>query len=1024
MRIRIAKTAIAAAVFSFACHAQGIISTFAGSATCCNSADGLQATSAWLPGVSGIARDGQGNLYIWDVSSSKIRKVNSAGVLSTVAGNGTAGYTGDGGPAINAEIFGSTALAGIVVDGSGNIYFSDGNNQVVRKIDTGGIVHTIAGNGLPGYSGDGAAATKAMLQYPSGLALDGAGNLYIADSSNNRVRKVDLAGNITTFAGNGNVVFSGDNVQAATTAVVDPQGLAFDGSGNLYISEVDQSRVRRVDTTGLITTVAGQTKKTIGFTGDGGLATAATLAGPIGLVIDPSGNLYIADNSNSRVRKVDAAGIITTYAGSSGNSSSPIGDGGPATSAYLGVPKTVALDSAGNLYIGAAAGGSARVRKVAPSGASFSTNPSSLSFAYTIGGNAPAAQTVALSSSAGAAGYTAAATSTGNWLSVSPAAGSTPLNLSISVNPAGLAGGNYAGTITVTPTASGSSPLSFGVTLAVTGAGAPVITPGGVVNALGYQTKIAPDTVFVIFGSAMGPAALVQASAPNYPNSLGGTSITFTPTGGGPTTIAKMVYSFASQIAALLPSSITPGTYSVQVTYNTLTSAPQTVTVVARSFGIATQNAAGTGTAQATIGNVNGGASLTRFTTGSTAFGGLTWTLSPAHPGDTLVLWGTGGGADPANDAGGTSGDQTAAGNFIVSVSGRQIAPLYAGASFGYPGLWQINFTLPLDITPDCFASVQVTAGGELSNAVIIPIAAAGQSACSNPNLTTAALAALDAGGDITLAGFSVTRQNSVTTVVTNGTPSVTTGNQELITGSVASYSAAEYASLFSGIQIGACTLTDRTASAAAKSPSTPDGYLDAGTTIPASGPGLPAGTALGIVSNTNGPIYDVVLPNGTIQNSGKYTVAGNGGKAVAAFNVSATFPNSFAVNGWDSLTTIDRTKPLTLSWNGSGFDQVVIIGSTSAVLGKDAQNINIIRNVSFTCQVPAAPGSYTLPTQLLAYLLPEGVDSASLAKGSGILTVETYTATLFNPALVAGGNVTYGAFTSLQSFSRNLIVQ
>src|SRR5579862_874544 len=253
----------------------------------------------------------------------------------------------------------------------------------------------------------------------------------------------------------------------------------------------------------------------------------------------------------------------------------------------------------------------------------------------------------------------------------------------------------------------------------------PALSTAGILNASGYQNQLAPDTVFVIFGSGLGPAAIASASAPNYPTSVGGTSVTFTPAAGGTGIPAKMIYSIAGQIAGLLPSSIAPGTYAVTVTYNSQTSQPQNVMVVARSFGIATVNSAGTGPAQATIGNVNAGVSLARLTSGMLNYQGLTWTLQPAQPGDTLVLWGTGGGSDPLNDTGGTSGDQTAAGNFMVNVDGRPITPLYAGASSGYPGLWQINFTLPPDITLDCFASVQVSAGGELSNSVIIPIAAA-----------------------------------------------------------------------------------------------------------------------------------------------------------------------------------------------------------------------------------------------------------------------------------------------------------
>ncbi len=175
-----------------------------------------------------------------------------------------------------------------------------------------------------------------------------------------------------------------------------------------------------------------------------------------------------------------------------------------------------------------------------------------------------------------------------------------------------------------------------------------------------------------------------------------------------------------------------PGTYAVRVTYGGQTSAPQNISIVARSFGIATVNNAGDGPAQATVGNLNGGISLVRSSFGTTDFGGYTWVLSPAHPGDTLVLWGTGGGADLANDTGGTSGNQTAAGTFQVVVGGgRFITPLYAGASSGYPGLWQVNFTLPSDITIGCSVTVQVRASSIASNTATLAILPAGQNSCT-----------------------------------------------------------------------------------------------------------------------------------------------------------------------------------------------------------------------------------------------------------------------------------------------------
>jgi uncharacterized protein (TIGR03437 family) len=993
--LRLAAALIFAAAEGFG---QGIITTVAGSGQCCNSADGGLATSTYLTGVTGVTLDKQGNIYIPDASTGKVRKVNTAGIITTVAGSGNLGYGGDGGPATAAKLFPGTGFFGLAVDAAGNLYFSDSDNEVIRKVNTAGIISTVAGNGSPGFAGDGGPATGAQLQDPQGLAIDSAGNLYIADNRNNRVRKVNTAGIISTVAGNGAVVASGDHGQATAATVPGPTGLAFDAAGNLYISE-DGTDIRKVDPTGIITTVAGQNKNR-GFSGDGGPATSATLRSPIGVAVDSSGNLYIADSENGRIRKVNAAGIITTYAGITGTASTPLGDGGPATSAYIPVPLGVVLDASGNVYVSS----SGRIRKISAA-AGLSASPASLSFSFTTGGSNPTPQSLAVSSASGSPGFTAVASTTsgGNWLSVTPSSGTAPATLNVSVNGTGLASGVYQGAITLTP--SGGAAQSFAVTLTVTGANAPAFASGAVLNALGYQSKLAPGVVFVVFGSAMGPASLTSGS-PDYPTTVAGTSMTFTPTGGGAAVNARIVYTLAGQVAGLLPSSTTPGTYAMRVTYNGITSAPQNVTVVARSFGIATVNNAGTGTVQATIGNVNGGVSLTRFTTGSTSFSGLTWTLTPAHPGDTLVLWGTGGGADPANDAGGTSGDQTAAGNFTVLVNGRQITPLYAGASQGFPGLWQINFTLPSDVTPDCFSSVQVTAGGELSNLVTLPIAPAGQSFCSDPELSQSALAQLDSGGTIALGGASV-----VKITVTSGQTTIAT---ETSVANIGLYTAAEYAAANGGVKIGPCVLNDRTMSATAKSPAAPDGYLDMGSRLPLTGPGIATGAALVIENSNPGPIYGLTFANGTVVGGGKYTITGNGGSESGPFSASITLPSAFTVANWDSLNSIDHTKALTLNWTSTGADQVFILASTSAVVGKDASNTNIIHTVSFTCEVPAAPGSYTIPAALLSYLPP----------GSAGMTVEAASVQTFNIPLTSGGSVAYAGMSGLVGYGRSVTVQ
>jgi uncharacterized protein (TIGR03437 family) len=506
----------------------------------------------------------------------------------------------------------------------------------------------------------------------------------------------------------------------------------------------------------------------------------------------------------------------------------------------------------------------------------------------------------------------------------------------------------------------------------------PALSTAGILNASGYQNQLAPDTVFVIFGSGLGPAAIASASAPNYPISVGGTSVTFTPAAGGTGIPAKMIYSIAGQIAGLLPSSIAPGTYAVTVTYNSQTSQPQNVMVVARSFGIATVNSAGTGPAQATIGNVNAGVSLARLTSGMLNYQSLTWTLQPAQPGDTLVLWGTGGGSDPLNDTGGTSGDQTAAGNFMVDVEGTEIVPLYAGASSGYPGLWQINFTLPLNITPSCFAFVQVTAGGQTGNAATIPIASPGQTSCSNPQLSPAILSKLDAGGNIFEAQFSVT------IATTGGTFPTTSVAFEGVGGNVAQFSAAEWESNFSGPAVGPCVATH---------PSLPDAYLDAGPSFTFSGPGIAGSAMVPIIALPAGPDYQYNPPGNPMVAGGTYTMTSPGGKQVAPFTATVTLPSSFTVTNWSSLTSVNRAQPLTVNWTGSGFDQVSIYIQSPPV--------------ALACTVAASLGTYTIPPAALAYLPASASGQISV---QALLAADNLVGTALTPALVAGGQVDFGA--------------
>jgi hypothetical protein len=341
----------------------GVITTAAGNGTQGFSGDNGPATSAQLGLESGLAMDSADNLYIADSYNHRIRKVSS-GVITTAAGNGASGFSGDNGPAISAQL---ASPGGIAVDSLGNLYIADTGNNRVRKV-SGGVITTVAGNGTSGFSGDNGPATSAQLAGPEGIAVDSLGNLYIADTGNNRVRTVSN-GVITTVAGNGTYGFSGDNGPAASAQLAYPAGVAVDSAFNLYIADSENNRVRNVSS-GLITTVAGN--GTYGFSGDNGPATSAQLDFPYDVAVDSAGKLYIADRFNYRVRKI-SSGAITSIAGSGTRGFS--GDNGPATSAEFTDPMSVAVDSARNVYVA----DSNVIRMLHPD--AIETGPQTISFA-------------------------------------------------------------------------------------------------------------------------------------------------------------------------------------------------------------------------------------------------------------------------------------------------------------------------------------------------------------------------------------------------------------------------------------------------------------------------------------------------------------------------------------------------------------------------------------------------------------------------------------------------------------------
>ena len=329
------------------------ISTFAGTGLSGFSGDGGTATAAQMSYPYAVAVTSAGIKYIADQVNNRIRKVTAAGVISTIAGNGSVGNTGDGGAATAATFSNPT---GVAVDAAGNVYVADYGNNRIRKISTTGIISNYAGSGI---GLDGGAATAADVYHPSGVAVDASGNVYIAETGNNRVRKVTTSGIISTIAGNGVVGYSGDGGAGTAAKLSSPVGVSTDASGNVYIADLGNHRIRKV-TAGIISTVAGT--GVAGFSGDGGLATAAAINTPYGMSVDASGNIFICDYNNFRVRKVNTAGIMSTIAGTGAGSYS--GDGGLATAAELNRPTGIAVDASGNIYI--ADVNNQRVRKLAP----------------------------------------------------------------------------------------------------------------------------------------------------------------------------------------------------------------------------------------------------------------------------------------------------------------------------------------------------------------------------------------------------------------------------------------------------------------------------------------------------------------------------------------------------------------------------------------------------------------------------------------------------------------------------------
>ena len=569
------------------------ITTVAGGGS--NTGNGVPATSALIPRPLDLALDATGNLYLAEFTTGTVRKVSPGGTITTIAGGGTlSGSLADGGPATNALLDGPS---GVVVDGGGNLYISESNGYRIRKITVAGIITTIAGIGpTSGPLGDGGPAAAASLAGPSGLALDSVGNLFVVDTGHQSIRKVSLNGTITTVAGIGLMVGStGDGGPATLAVLSSPTGVGVDAVGNLYIADAGDFRIRKVSPLGIITTVAGNGSP--GYSGDGGPATLASIgtavvggAEPMGLMIDGAGNIYIADQLNNRVRMVGADGKINTIAGNGASTGS--GDNGPATNAGLPRPIGMTFGKAGLIYVSQAGPGAVRL---------------------------------------------------------------------------------------LTPSANPITPL-------------PSIDAGGVftASAFGLFTQAAQGSWIEIYGSYLSSDSRSWTSTDfsgiNAPTSLGGTTVSI---GGHPAFIA---YASPGQINAQVPTGIGTGPEPLTVTTSAGTSATYSVVVNGVEPGLLAPPSFTIGSTPYVVGIFSDG------TTYVLPSGAITSVPSrPAKAGETIMLYGVGFGAVTPNFPAGevVQSSNTLVSPFHIFFGPTEATVTYAGLAPDLVGLYQFNVVVP-----------------------------------------------------------------------------------------------------------------------------------------------------------------------------------------------------------------------------------------------------------------------------------------------------------------------------------------
>jgi uncharacterized protein (TIGR03437 family) len=684
----------------------GNISTVAGTPGKAGfSGNGGAPLSALLKTPSGVAVDAAGNLYIADASNAQVREVTAGAgsTINTIAGQYESGYSGDGGPATSALL---SSPNGVTVDASGTLYIADALNNRVRTV-SGGTIANYAG--ADHSQGDGGKASAALLFYPQGIAWDSQGNLYIADTQNNKVRKVAADGTISTIAGTGALAISGDGGAAIKAGIVQPQGVAVDSSGNVYVSTLNQ--IRMVNSQGIISTMVN-TADSGGFGGDNGPATAATLDFPQGLAVDSAGNLYIADTYNHRIRKV-SGGTITTVVGSGPfypeTTGSFSGDGGPATSATLSFPYGVAFDSSGNMLV--VDSKNYVIRKVDAKTGIIKTvagTPTKLGY----GGDGELATAALLANPISVAADTA-----GNLYiadasnavvrmvdafgGISTIAGDNKLGFSGDGGPADSAQLDYPFGIAVDP--SGKvwfSDINNHRIRELTPSGPFVPGASSVVNGASFISGgIVPGGIATLFGSGLTSATGInEASGLPLAKVLLNVSVRFNNTVSAPIFAVDNVNG-QQQINFQVPwelSSLVGSTVLLQVINNGALSPPISVPVLAAQPGI--------------------------FVALHANFQPVT-SADPAVAGEVLVVFGSNLGAvSPAiSDGAPGTGKQLTVASTTATIGGSTAPVSYSGLPAGFVGLYQVNVQVPTGLASGNQPLV-ISAGGAASQPVMVAV--------------------------------------------------------------------------------------------------------------------------------------------------------------------------------------------------------------------------------------------------------------------------------------------------------------